>query len=401
MREDRSGKHEIFNILVIIFLFLASLNFVTRYYYWMYIAFLLFVVTPERKVRINASMIILLLLGVFTLCFDSESRSMFTNILKPFVYAIAYVIGLGMTSKKKQLGQKESSLQMLILLATAGLFLHYVLNAIKNIGSLERNTIDIWTNSAMSATAQSGLACLCVGVVTAFLFSNSSFKIKVVCTLFMAFIIIYNMVLAGRTLLFMLVLMIVLAFLFKSIYYKKGFLGGIFLFAIFILVFIAVYNNDIFSIKTAFENTNFYARFFGRTSETLITDARLGYKLAYIKKMKYYPFGGYNIRREVRVYAHDLYLDSYDQTGVLGFLAIVFYMISSLSRMIMCLRSKEHTPFAIKQLVFCVYLTMNIQFLIEPIIQGMPWLFIVYCLIDGALTNYLASHKEGEITLAQ
>ena len=43
--------------------------------------------------------------------------------------------------------------------------------------------------------------------------------------------------------------------------------------------------------------------------------------------------------------------------------------------------------------IVCVYLVCNIQFWLEPIIRGVPWLLATYCFIDGTVTNLLGQEK--------
>ena len=157
-----------------------------------------------------------------------------------------------------------------------------------------------------------------------------------------------------------------------------------------------IYNNDIIGINRIFEGSNFYNRFFGDAWQGLLDDGRLDLKFKYLKYLWDYPFGGERIRAIVGNYAHDLYLDTYDQYGVFAFLSICVYMVLSLVRMYRFLRF-SNVSFEIKQIAFCVSVALNIQFWLEPIIQGVPFLLIAYCMVDGVVSAVLENNSTLEV----
>ena len=174
----------------------------------------------------------------------------------------------------------------------------------------------------------------------------------------------------------------------------KGWLRwSIFVFLAVLALIVIAFRYNLLGIRSAFENSAFYERFYGEESINLGEDSRLDKKLYYLSHLLEFPFGGLHLRSEVS-FAHDLYLDTYDEASIFAFVAVVAYMVSSLVRMFKCL-SRKYLPFEFRQLVFCTYLVLHIEFWIEPILQGMPWLFASFCLIDGAVTRILSSYKNG------
>ena len=103
-------------------------------------------------------------------------------------------------------------------------------------------------------------------------------------------------------------------------------------------------------------------------------------------------WGGANIRAEYG-YAHDIFLDTYDEAGVLAFIAISVYMLITLSHLIKCIRD-DSLPFTFRQTVICLYVGVYIEFMVEPILQGMPWMFALFCLIDGYVARLLRHNKK-------
>lgn len=389
---------EFLNILVTIFLFLAFFNFITKNYYWMFIAFTLFIITPKRKVVFSFSTAFLFVLGLSILVLKVDDARGITNILKPFVFVMAYVLGTGMIPRTDdyQLRDHNQYLEKVIYLCAFGFFAHYTLNFISNIGALERNTVDIWTDSVLSATGQASLATMGVAVIVAILFSDKSIGKKIIAFIVAFVIVAYNMILAGRTLLYMLVIGILIAFLFRSVARKKHFRNIVLTIGLVLVAVFVVYNFNLFNIRTFVEDSNLYQRIMGKSDLGIVDDLRFDYKAYYLENFFDHPLGGGHLRAECLHYAHDLYLDGYDQYGIFAFIALVAYIVASLTRLIKGLRSQFMTS-NVKQLLLCTYLLLNIQFLIEPVLDGMPFLFVAYCLIDGVLTRLLANQAGMEL----
>ena len=392
----RFTREHFFCFIILALFFLASLNIIDRYYYCIYIALLFFVFTPARTLRFNFSSFYLLLLGVAILIFNPESREQITNMLKPFTYFVAYTMGISLLKNESSFEECQRYTRYVIYVVAGGTVSHFVLNLVTNIGSLERDTIDFWTNSVMGATGQACLASIGVGVVAAFIFSRVSKKQKLLAILLACVVFIYNLILAGRTLIFLMLIMFVIAFLHKKIEDKTNILNGIIVVVIIAAIVLIIYSRDILGIKSMFEDSNFYFRFFEGRGHNVFEDSRIRYKLMYLEEMPNYLLGGNHIRSLRGVYAHDLFLDTYDEASVFAFIAIVFYIISSLVRMAKIVRNKE-ILFETRQLVLCVYVAINIQFWLEPILRGMPWLLLSYCMIDGMVAFFLSGANHSSI----
>ena len=380
-----------FRIATLSLIFLAALNFIDRYFYCVYLAFFVMLVTPKRRLRFSYSSIFLLGLAISMLIFDPDSRNGITSMLKPFIFFIAYTMGLSFLGQENSLEEDYTFTRNIIYAVAGGAFVHFALNLVINWGSLSRNTIDFWTQSVLGATGQACLACICVGIIAAFLFSNVTRKQKLLALGLLAVILVYNLVLAGRTLLSLMIIMCVVAFLYKNVTYKREIIKNTLLLLAAVILVLILYNMDFMEIKTSFEQSNFYARFWGEHDEDLFGNIRLESKKIYLQNMLDYPFGGNQIKSQYKRYAHDLYLDTYDESGIFAFSFIVAYMIASIVRLVQCVKSERMT-FEMKQLILCVYVVINIQFWLEPIMQGMPWLFASYCIIDGTVSYLL--HKE-------
>lgn len=380
--------------IILFIMFLGAANFVGRYYYFVYIAFLFCCFLQRPVFRPNFSIVCLMILPISLIAF-SPSVSGITDLIKPFTYFICYMMGYNMLRGKKNIVSKEQSLKIIIIVFAGANFFHLFLNLITNIGATTRNTIDFWTKSNLSATGQTALACLMIAVAYAILFSNSKTIYKALVILALAIIFYYNLMIAGRTIIVLLIVMLIVAYGYHLMNSdnKKQKIKILLLIIAAIALIIILYNYNVFNIKTIVEESNLYNRFWSaQHTEILSEDKRLGYKLSYLEKFLDYPWGGNRIKEIVGSYAHDLYLDTYDEAGIFAFLAVIIYIGITIKNLY-SIQKSQSIQFYTKQLIFLVYVVLYIEFMIEPILKGMPWLLATFCFIDGAVVHLLGRTK--------
>ena len=391
--KKRSVSTNIFGKLILVFLFLGAMDFLSYNYYWFFLAFLFFVMGHKADFYIDLSVFVLLLFSLFVLIFNNTYQQSITFMLKPFLFPIVYCIGYNTNFIRSQeetpLFVYERNTEKSIFVIAAGFILHFLLNAIININSTNRNTMDIWSGAEASATRQAALACIMLGIIAAFIFSDTNKKNKVFAIIILLLIILYNLVLAGRTIFILFIILMLFAFFYQAICTKKNIIKLSVILVLVCLFIILLYINDVFGMKTFIENSNFYNRFFTDSATMGIEeDSRLEYKLKYLEYFFDYPFGGRYIYNKLNAYSHDLYLDTYDESGIFAFICIIVYVLFSLKRMISCMRNKN-ISFATRQLMACVYLAINIIFWLEPIMSGLHDLLASYCFIDGTVAQML------------
>ena len=384
--------------MVQILMFLSALNVINRFYYCIYFAVLLFMLRPYRKIRLNASVLVLLVLGLSTMIFDPVARSRVLDAIKPFTYMLCYVLGFSMFQTNDlaelDLKQEEKKTASLIHLMAAGTFVHFALNVVTNFDENKRNIADFWTKDTLAATGHAAIACISVGVAVAFLFSDGEKRKKILGIVMLVLIALCNLVLAGRTLFLLMIITIGVVVFYTCVTEKRKILKTLAIVLVAILVLVFLYSTNTFDLKDTIEDSNFYDRFFGgNTTQEIDDDGRLDKKLAFLKDMLAYLWGGNNLHKIHGGFAHDLYLDTHDNAGIITLLAIVIYIVSSLIRAVKCITNKRLSR-DIRVLVLCVYLVCNIMFWLEPIMRGLPWLLTSYCYIDGAVTYLLAQEAK-------
>ena len=384
----KEGRLGFLQYIVVGLLFLAGMNLINRYYYLAFIALCLFIVFSKR-ISITSDMVMLFVFSLSWLMFTPDSMDSVTNIIRPFLYPLACCVGYNFLHRSPMdIMEKEKVITKIIVVLSAGPLVHFLLNLYYNFGkSLYRNTIDFWTKEILSATGQAALACMALGVILGLLFSNMSKKYKIMAVILMAVIMLYNLTLGGRTLFVLLIVLSIGSFLYSYINKNSGKEKiKTMVSVVLLLILLAIaYESNFLNIKTMFETSNFYRRFFVIKSQSITEDGRLASKIYFIKNFEESIFGGLNLRKKAG-YAHDIFLDTYDEAGIFAFISMIMFIIKSVKVYVSLITNKEYT-LMLRQIIFTLYLAIYLEFMIEPILQGMPWMFMLFCFIHGLIMN--------------
>ena len=374
----------------------AAMNVINRYYYFIFLAVGLFFVKPKRRLQIDPlPMLMLFLLALSWLMFSPESLVSVFSPLKSFTYLLCYVMGVSLLDDDVDNSAKKNSYKLfysVLVAAGAGMLIHYVLNWIININSIERNTVDFWTQTVIAATGQAALACIPLGIAVAVIFSKRDRRTKILAWATLVVVLGYNLILSGRTLILMLLVVAAVALIYRLSMQKSDRSKVMIVVVFTILALVFVYEINFLGIRSMIEGSPLYERFFAESSTTdLDEDGRMDKKIYYLQNMNRFLWGGAHLRDE-KGHAHDLFLDTYDEAGIFAFVAIIVYVISSISHLVKFIKRKN-IPFELRITVLCVYSALYIEFMIEPILQGMPWLFATFCLIDGYVYRILKQDR--------
>ena len=391
MRVSLRSKYSVSQIIQLLLLFLISLNFGNLYFYLIFATFFLCVFVNFRHVKIDIIFVVLVLFSISYILFFPPSRTSVTSILKQFVYPMCYLIGFNLFGDKKLNNWKninfDDQIKVSIFVTSFGMLFHYILNAITNYGSAFRNTVDFWTGDVLAATGQALLAVMAMSVFSVWLVGECSMGRKLLSLFGLTAIFTYNFILAGRTLLALGVIIIGVALLYSN---KHTHIIGrsrnyIFLIIIFIgLLFLFI--NNVWGIRNWILGSNLTTRF---ESQNVLEDVRFARKLAYITRVMEFPLGGGELRKSVGAYAHELYLDVYSDVGIFGYIFVIIVVVVCAVNVIKLIRT-ELLSIETRCLLLCVFLGINIVFLLEPILQGTVWLFCVLCFLSGIVQSNTA-----------
>ncbi|MBR3966521.1 MAG: hypothetical protein IKJ91_05555 [Clostridia bacterium] len=379
--------------IIMFFAFLAAMNAFDKYYYFTYAMFGLLCLKKSRKITVDILPLAMLLLLAFSwLFFAPGAAYSILGIIKTLTYFLCYLIGLSLIDDDIDYYRNKTPYKvfyMLIAVIALGLLAHYLLNWMSNASSYDgRNTVDIWTGEARAATGQAALACIPIGLAIALLFTKNNKWIKFLSVATLIIILGYNLILAGRTIIVMVLVVMIAAFIFSA---SKGKKEAVRLLLVVLLIsgaLILIYQANVLGVKSTVENSQLYERFFETDSAMSVTeDDRMDKKLYYLANFDKAIWGG-NKLRDDRAFAHDILLDTYDEGGIFALIAMVVFLINSVVHLVKCVKDKS-LSFLFRQIVLCVYIAVYMEFMVEPILQGVQWLFASFCMIDGYVSRIL------------
>lgn len=375
-------------------LFLAAMNFQAKFFYFV-LASLLFLCIIQRKLLVISDSLAYLLLGVLMAIYDYSGGAL--ALMRCVAWAAFYWVGFNLAAVKITRQENrpdcdpafaEKNGYTLLVVVSFGSFAHYILNFLYNYNDqVGRNTKDIWTGEVMAATGQAALACIMCGLAVALLFAPPKPISRVIGVLCIVGLMAYNLVLACRTLLVIVLILLIVGVLYRAKTmdnaYKrfKLWIGVLLVF----LILMTLFAMNIFGIQDYVMNSNLFDRFGDSPSGVLEESGRLESKLQFIMNGFRYPFGGLHLRDQFG-YAHDLWLDGYDEYGIFGFVLIVAITIMGIKELVKLIRRTTYSR-TFKLTVMCVYVAILLEFCVEPILAGMSWLFACFCLINGCITG--------------
>lgn len=379
-----------YQIIVVTLLFMMSMNVVNRFFYLAFFAAGVCIIMERNAIRVSGSMIPTICFSISLCAFSPSTGGSVLGFIKQFAYPLCTLVGYNLISSNKSEVAEGQATDLTVILA-GGACGHYFLNMLRNWGgAASRNTIDFWTNTVIAATGQAALACMMVAVAAGFLFSESSRWIKIYMFAILVGIVYYNLMLAGRTLFVLLFVALLVGFFARFITLRNSYKRLKLLVSVMIvcLLVMVIFFSNVFGIQDSILESNFYNRFFSKNAgEAIEDDGRFDKKIEYIKRMDKHLWGGKNIHAEIGS-AHDIIFDTYDEAGVFALVFILVILIDMLRKCVAICKSRKISD-QTKTMLSCVITVVMLEFMIEPILAGIPWLLASYCAMYGAYSRLI------------
>lgn len=266
-----------------------------------------------------------------------------------------------------------------------GFFIHAMANYIINIGTQDRNTIDIWTNVKRSATLQATMLTMVMGSSFYSLFIVKKKLHKFIMLSCIILSLLYNLILGTRTLIIVSIVSFIFScMIFIVFYIKKGavILKNAKILLSTIVIILLIYNSNFMGIKEEIKDTKLLRRINKPYSTQEADINRMKTIFVSFNNIFNYPIGGNTKKVGNLKYAHNMWLDVAKQSGIIPFTLLLLFSIINLWKCIKILRSRE---FSVETKVFLVgiYSAVLLNMSVEPIIQGEPLFFIMFCNIAG------------------
>ena len=388
---------------VMLLLFFMAMNFKAKFFYFVFFTLFMVMIMRFRNFHFPDVAFVYAGLSIIMALYNySEGLLSMVRCVSPLAM---YLVGYNYVDTKKRenldcdswLKETENAGNKMLLMIALGSFAHYMANFFLNSGSvIGRNTIDIWSGQRMAATGQGALACVMLGLAVSMLFLPLLPRYRIYGLACIMGILFYNMILAGRTLIIVLIILLIFASWYSDHALKKQRNRRIKLWVTILLGIVVlglVLAFDIGGNVLFSGSSNFYQRFRG-LQDILETSGRMRVKLYYLKDALRYPFGGCHMQNRYS-YAHDLLLDAYDEYGIVVFALLIAILILTTKRMYVFVKRTKFSE-EIKLAYLCVLISIMLYFCVEPILVGMPWLFSCYCLFGGYLASATKFHSNYE-----
>lgn len=296
---------------------------------------------------------------------------------------LAYLAGWVMIDARKD--DAEKNIRRGIAALLLGYTIHAFLNYSINIGHQRWELIDFFSGSLRAATG-SGCINTLVLSLAAYIVTLEEKKIKKIVGLACVVVSLLYAFLLGTRTQFIIFLAVNLVFLVCFLYEKYGLKSAAILIGI-VLVVVGVcfylYTNNVFGIKLYVDSSNLMARYIMGSGLQEADDYRITSITRGIDNLFTYPLGGL----KESSYYHNFWLDIGRVAGILPFICMAFYSVVINIHAVRILKKTDLASW-FRYLIMCVYLGMQINFLVEPLLEGLLDFFLVFTVINGMLECY-------------
>ena len=378
-------KLNISDPVVYIVLAISGMNFRLWGIYILGVLAVVYIAFNHRFIATKALIPISLVGVVYALSLVNVGGDL-ADIIKALLYPVIWLFGYIFLAD----GSFERLMKALTFIAY-GMALHGILNLLYNltVGNNYKTgkAYDFFTHTIVSVTGQTTNFTLIVALVFWLVFIQRNVLLKITSAVLYLLAFYYDVSIGGRTFLIMSLFSLAFSsalYLFIFLRYKDSFARGLFLLFVLIVIFVFIiiaYDHNWFSIRNVFSSTYLNTRIERGTN--VVRDERFYHKSLYIKHMSEFLWGGHQLSTTYGLtYAHDIWLDIYDEAGILTFIALLFYTLCSIVRFIKVAFSKAIEPQYRIVLANLIIIVMA-QFFVEPILKSVPILFFCFIAIDG------------------
>lgn len=303
---------------------------------------------------------------------------------------IMYFGGLAFISKKTY-----PLINYALLIIPIGYFIYGSLNMynyLKDevpIGT--RVAYDFWGQHAIGATLMSAYF-IGIGALLFYVFFTKfdikGIIIKLFILLGVGWSVYLNIVLANRTFFIISGLVLLLMLLAHVFLIPKKGIKILAITIVIVLISTLIYRYDVIGIRSWIEATRWFIRINNTIESGLLNDPRFKVYGLVWKQIFDYRLGGFQMDIGGLTHAHNLWMDVLYTAGVYPFfllLGFTFLTITSLFKLLMI----KSIPYTTKIIVVSLFLGYNMYFMVEPILDGVPYVFSFYCLINGLTYKYI------------
>lgn len=392
MKITLSGKYV--TIISLLVFAMNALNYESRL---LPITFLVLIILEGPRFPINRGTVYLFSFSItFYIISVMYHPEMITFYILP--YLIGPTLGYAIGGKLLCVSSKEEAVNITkatIFSIVTGRFLHGALNFFVSDGyrTVIRNGIDIWTGTVLSATGQGALMTLAASLLFYGLFimpfeHNKARKLAVITMSSISFANYLMSATRGGLYIALIVFVtesiIYLLFERKNIKQRRRI---IILLTVLVVLVCFESTTGMLGIRDALNQTALLTRIRNEEDVGLSNEGRVMMLTDVLAKASDLPFGDGELST-----AHNLWLDILKQTGWIPFVFLAIFT-AYIIRRFWLLEKDLQQPLEIRYLVLAVALSACMNFFIEPVMKGMPYYFVGFCVIAGAVDGLIVETR--------
>ena len=379
-----------------ILLFLVSINVLYRIneaVILLLIGTFIYAIWYRHQFKINLEMLILFMFGTayFMIYVQYMPISPRTYVMFWLGPPVMYFIGYLFLAKRNMYLMK-----WILFTVVFGLFTYGFLNMLPYFGDMSeypdiRIAYDFWEGYWVVATLEgiyfTGMASLLIYNLI-HLSVKKHLLLKLINFAAIGFSTYFSILLENRTFFFLTAIVFVVVLLTELFLSKLKFYKPLIISLTFVALVYFGYQYDVFGVQSYVIATRWYRRFTNILDAGVLSDPRFPvYNLFKIQFLQY-PLGGFQMDIAGLDYAHNLWIDVYYAVGIYPFILIVLYTLLTFVTMGRILVSRFIKK-DMKILIFSLFIGYTINFMTEPILEGVPYIFMLFCLINGLSSKYL------------
>lgn len=286
-------------------------------------------------------------------------------------------------------------INVIIYILAAAFFIHGLLNMISfsQSNAFSRELIDFWTQMPFKVTGQSMYYIILIGMLFyAFEAKSMSIITKLIIVIGNVLVILFSTLTSTRTPLFIMIFVFFLGVI-LYLYLNNANIKKIFFIILGVLALAIgayfLYTFNVGGIKELYENSNLGQRMSTLSESYKANDPRISAQIYVLTHLLDYPLGGCKLilpinegTLERMEYAHSLWFDTAYRVGVIPFFFITIYTIIVATNIIKLIKNRSINN-NIKYLLIPIVTAVFIQYALEPIMEGLIWMFLCGCFING------------------
>lgn len=383
------------NIILSIVLFLYSISFHSLIIGLAFFPLIMFIYLWRNKLQIS---LLSLFLIIFTILYAAFSYiygflSLFAAITFIFMPVSLYFTGEYVIKKEP----RDKLTFFYVYLVIFSFFVFGILSIGKtvyydgfsNLLLSTRSVYTPWNDIRFNATnigAYFTMSLSLLGFIVSFQDKGRMMGIKMLSILIFVLSIISVLLLGNRT------GVIIASISFMAVYFVYVFYGSkqnnkvtatIIIIITFLLIIYAIQSN-ILGVGEKLLGSTLVIRL---SEGNLFEDIRFNAWQAAFSGLFEYPFGGKQAYIQLN-YAHNLWLDVGYTAGIVPFIFFLIFSFLAFKHFVKLIKSKE-TPIELKTLLTGVYVSLFINFFVEPILEGYFVHFTMFCFIVGITSKYV------------